>query len=303
MGHAKRWEAADGRVARPDAGGVVPFKARAELSRLRQMWLTTLLSQAPGGRRPALGRSAVAAVHRLSGSPTGRPCRAAGTHRPRAAVGHGPGQGANRRPGHGDQRDHLAPRRAERCACGDLVRRTLGTVPSVAFQHACGVRGAAWAGAAAHRGEMVITRGHGDQASARTSSSRLWTRRLESGRQSIDLSREPQMAELQYSVYVAPAKPVVSDDFPPAEHREMWSPTTSTLIHGERDADGHSSSPARHCRLRDEVAARQPASSTIVLSVGHREHRAAQLRVSSCLAPSCAYSACVLVSRIARGGY
>jgi glyoxylase-like metal-dependent hydrolase (beta-lactamase superfamily II) len=29
---------------------------------------------------------------------------------------------------------------------------------------------------------------------------------------------------------------VVSDDFPPGEDREMWSPTTSTLIHGERDA-------------------------------------------------------------------
>ena len=44
------------------------------------------------------------------------------------------------------------------------------------------------------------------------------------------------MAELQYSVYVAPAKLVVSDDFPPGEDREMWSPTSSTLIHGERDA-------------------------------------------------------------------
>jgi glyoxylase-like metal-dependent hydrolase (beta-lactamase superfamily II) len=44
------------------------------------------------------------------------------------------------------------------------------------------------------------------------------------------------MAELQYSVYVAPPKLVVSDDFPPGEDREMWSPTSSTLIHGERDA-------------------------------------------------------------------
>ena len=44
------------------------------------------------------------------------------------------------------------------------------------------------------------------------------------------------MAGLQYSVYVAAAKPAVSDDFPPGEDREMWSPTTSTLIHGERDA-------------------------------------------------------------------
>ena len=44
------------------------------------------------------------------------------------------------------------------------------------------------------------------------------------------------MAELQYSVYVAPPKLVVSDGFPPGEDREMWSPTTSTLIHGGRDA-------------------------------------------------------------------
>jgi glyoxylase-like metal-dependent hydrolase (beta-lactamase superfamily II) len=44
------------------------------------------------------------------------------------------------------------------------------------------------------------------------------------------------MAELEYSVYVAPSKPAVSDDLPPGEARRMWSPTASTLIHGERDA-------------------------------------------------------------------
>ena len=44
------------------------------------------------------------------------------------------------------------------------------------------------------------------------------------------------MAKLEYSVYVAPSKLVASDDFPPGEDREMWSPTASTLIHGERDA-------------------------------------------------------------------
>src|SRR5262249_55667685 len=42
--------------------------------------------------------------------------------------------------------------------------------------------------------------------------------------------------ELEYSVYVAPSKPVVSDDLPPGESRRMWSPTSSTLIRGERDA-------------------------------------------------------------------
>jgi hypothetical protein len=43
------------------------------------------------------------------------------------------------------------------------------------------------------------------------------------------------MAELRYSVYVAPSK-LVSDDLPPGEDRRMWSPTASTLIHGVRDA-------------------------------------------------------------------
>jgi glyoxylase-like metal-dependent hydrolase (beta-lactamase superfamily II) len=44
------------------------------------------------------------------------------------------------------------------------------------------------------------------------------------------------MTGLEYSVYVAPAKPAVSDDLPPGEARRMWSPTASTLVHGERDA-------------------------------------------------------------------
>jgi hypothetical protein len=41
---------------------------------------------------------------------------------------------------------------------------------------------------------------------------------------------------LEYSVYVAPSKPAVSDDLSPGEARRMWPPTASTLIHGERDA-------------------------------------------------------------------
>jgi glyoxylase-like metal-dependent hydrolase (beta-lactamase superfamily II) len=44
------------------------------------------------------------------------------------------------------------------------------------------------------------------------------------------------MARLNYSVYVTPAKFVVSDDLPPGEDRRMWSPTSSILISGERDA-------------------------------------------------------------------
>jgi glyoxylase-like metal-dependent hydrolase (beta-lactamase superfamily II) len=45
-----------------------------------------------------------------------------------------------------------------------------------------------------------------------------------------------ELKMLNYSTYVAPSKPAVSDDLPPGELRRMWSPTTATLIYGERDA-------------------------------------------------------------------
>lgn len=44
------------------------------------------------------------------------------------------------------------------------------------------------------------------------------------------------MATIEYAVYVAPAKDVITDDLPPGADRRVWSPTTATLIHGERDA-------------------------------------------------------------------
>jgi glyoxylase-like metal-dependent hydrolase (beta-lactamase superfamily II) len=44
------------------------------------------------------------------------------------------------------------------------------------------------------------------------------------------------MTTLDYSVHVAAAKVAVFDDLPPGEDRRRWSPTTSTLIFGQRDA-------------------------------------------------------------------
>src|SRR5947208_15296832 len=43
-------------------------------------------------------------------------------------------------------------------------------------------------------------------------------------------------AELRWDVFVAPSKPVVTDDVPPGLPRRMWSPTSATLISGKRDA-------------------------------------------------------------------
>ena len=42
--------------------------------------------------------------------------------------------------------------------------------------------------------------------------------------------------ELKWKIFVTPGVPTVSDDFPPGETVRMWSPTSSILIFGERDA-------------------------------------------------------------------
>jgi len=41
---------------------------------------------------------------------------------------------------------------------------------------------------------------------------------------------------LKWDLFVTPGIPAVSDNLPPGENRSMWSPTSSTLIYGKRDA-------------------------------------------------------------------
>ena len=82
------------------------------------------------------------------------------------------------------------------------------------------------------------------------------------------------MPELEYSVYVAPAKPVVSDDLPPGESRRMWSPTSSTLIHGERDAilvDPLMTIDESHA-LADWVAAAGVNLTAVFVTHAHGDH-------------------------------
>jgi glyoxylase-like metal-dependent hydrolase (beta-lactamase superfamily II) len=43
-------------------------------------------------------------------------------------------------------------------------------------------------------------------------------------------------AQLEYAVYVAEGIPTTVTDLPPGEDQRMWSPTSATLITGERDA-------------------------------------------------------------------
>ena len=47
---------------------------------------------------------------------------------------------------------------------------------------------------------------------------------------------ETRDSELHWDVYVTPSIPVVTSDLPPDTHQRVFSPTSATLIYGERDA-------------------------------------------------------------------
>lgn len=79
---------------------------------------------------------------------------------------------------------------------------------------------------------------------------------------------------LNYSTYVAPSKPAVSDDLPPGELRRMWSPTAATLISGERDAVlvDPLMTQAEGADLAGWVAASGKNLTTIFVTHGHGDH-------------------------------
>ncbi|MFJ3762651.1 MBL fold metallo-hydrolase [Streptomyces sp. NPDC090080] len=79
---------------------------------------------------------------------------------------------------------------------------------------------------------------------------------------------------LTWSVYVSPSIPTESVDLPPDLARRMWSPTTATLISGERDAvlvDALLTSK-QASRLADWVAASGKNLTTIFVTHGHGDH-------------------------------
>ena len=79
---------------------------------------------------------------------------------------------------------------------------------------------------------------------------------------------------LNYSTYVAPSKPAVSDDLPPGELRRMWSPTAATLIHGEREAVlvDPLMTAAEGEDLAGWIAATGKNLTTIFVTHGHGDH-------------------------------
>jgi len=85
-------------------------------------------------------------------------------------------------------------------------------------------------------------------------------------------TQEP--AQLEWSVFVAEAKPTVTDDLPPGAKQRMWSPTSATLISGERDAVlvDPLMTVAEARRLADWVAAKGKQLTMIYVTHGHGDH-------------------------------
>ena len=82
------------------------------------------------------------------------------------------------------------------------------------------------------------------------------------------------MTSLASSTYVAPPKPVVAEHLPPGETKEMWSPTSSTLVYGDRDAvlvDALLTMDEGRA-LADWVAGSGRNLTTIYITHGHGDH-------------------------------
>ena len=79
---------------------------------------------------------------------------------------------------------------------------------------------------------------------------------------------------LSWKVFVTPGVATVSDDLPPGEAVRMWSPISSTLIYGERDAvlvDAPTTVEQAEA-LADWVVDNGKNLTTIYVTHGHGDH-------------------------------
>src|SRR5260370_33653435 len=88
------------------------------------------------------------------------------------------------------------------------------------------------------------------------------------------MSIPPSTSRLNWKVFVTPEFPTVSDDLPPGEAVRMWSPTSSILIYGERDAIlvDTPATTAEATALADWVEKSGKNLTTIYTTHGHGDH-------------------------------
>lgn len=79
---------------------------------------------------------------------------------------------------------------------------------------------------------------------------------------------------LKWKIFVTPGIPTVNDDFAPGETVRMWSPTSSILLHGERDAIlvDTLTTTAQANALADWVEETGKHLTTIYATHGHGDH-------------------------------
>jgi glyoxylase-like metal-dependent hydrolase (beta-lactamase superfamily II) len=88
------------------------------------------------------------------------------------------------------------------------------------------------------------------------------------------MSIPPSTSMLSWKVFVTPAVATVHDDLPPGETARMWSPISSILIHGERDAIlvDTPTTTAQATALADWVEKSGKNLRTIYTTHGHGDH-------------------------------
>src|SRR5713226_8034914 len=82
------------------------------------------------------------------------------------------------------------------------------------------------------------------------------------------------LLDLNWDVFVTPGIPTVTSDLPPGTKQQMWSPISSTLIYGKRDAvlvDAFITVEQAGA-LVDWVAASGKNLTTIYVTHGHGDH-------------------------------
>src|SRR6266702_8521802 len=83
-----------------------------------------------------------------------------------------------------------------------------------------------------------------------------------------------ELLDLNWDVFVTPGIPTVTSDLPPGTKQQMWSPISSTLIYGKRDAvlvDAFITIEQADA-LVDWVAASRKSLTTIYVTHGHGDH-------------------------------
>jgi glyoxylase-like metal-dependent hydrolase (beta-lactamase superfamily II) len=88
------------------------------------------------------------------------------------------------------------------------------------------------------------------------------------------MSFPPSTSMLSWKVFVTPAVATVHDDLPPGETARMWSPISSILIYGERDAIlvDTPTTTAQATALADWVEKSGKNLKTIYTTHGHGDH-------------------------------